>query len=139
MLKQLLKYFSLFIAGSLTYIFMEICFRGYSHWSMFVLGGVCFIALGLINEVLTWETPLILQMLIGGGIITTLELITGYIVNIKLHWEVWDYSTLSFNLGGQICLQFSLLWCFLSAIGIIFDDWLRYRLFNEEKPKYKLF
>lgn len=139
MLKQLLKYFSLFIVGGFCYVLMEIIFRGYSHWSMFVLGGMCFILLGLINEVLTWETPLIIQMFLGGIIITTLELITGYIVNIKLHLGVWDYSTLPFNFGGQICLQFSALWCLLSAVGIILDDYLRYWFFAEEKPKYKLF
>lgn len=137
--KQLLKYLLLFLVGGLCYVLMEIIFRGFSHWSMYILGGVCFILLGLINEILPWETPLWKQMVLGGVIITSLEFIIGYIVNIKMHLGVWDYSALPFNLLGQICLSFSILWCFLSIVGIVLDDYLRYWFFKEEKPKYKLF
>jgi len=31
---------------------MEMAFRGRSHWTMFILGAICFILLGLINELL---------------------------------------------------------------------------------------
>lgn len=138
-MRQLNKYFVLFGVGGMIYIGLELFCRGYTHWTMFLLGGVCFICLGLINEVLSWETPFLLQMIIGGTVITALELLTGYIVNIKLSWAVWDYSTLPFNFMGQICLQFSFLWCLLSAVGIVLDDWLRYWWFGEEKPHYRLF
>ena len=100
---------------------------------------ICFICLGLINEILSWETPLALQMLIGSTIITILEFITGCIVNIWLGWNVWDYSNLPLNLLGQICLPFSILWYFISAIGIVIDDYIRYIYFDEERPRYKLF
>lgn len=76
------------------------------------------------------------QCLIGAGIITILEFITGLIVNIGLGWNVWDYSDRPFNLMGQICLQNSIYWIFLSGIAILLDDWLRYAVFKEEKPKY---
>ena len=106
---------------------------------MFILGGVCFVCLGLINEILSWDTPLVIQMLIGCIIITSLEFVIGVIVNLLLNLNVWDYSDLPFNLFGQICLQFSILWYFLSAVGIILDDYMRYWIFHEEKPRYKLF
>lgn len=48
------KYLILLDVGGLLYILLELLWRGQSHWSMFVLGGVCFVALGLINEVLSW-------------------------------------------------------------------------------------
>ena len=105
---------------------------------MFLLGGVCFIALGLINEVIPWETPLTVQMFIGCAIITALEFITGCIVNLWLGWNVWDYSNLPYNLLGQISLKSSVGWYFLSAVGIVFDDWLRYIFFGEEKPNYTI-
>lgn len=105
---------------------------------MLLLGGLCFVLIGLINEHFSWKMKLWKQQFIATIIITTLEFITGYIVNIKLGWNVWDYSSLRFNLMGQICLLYSVFWFFLSAIGIILDDWLRYFLFKEEKPHYKI-
>lgn len=137
-LKFLGKYIILFVIGGIVYNLIEILWRGYSHWTMFILGGVCFICLGLINEFIPWNMPLCIQMLIGSIIITTLEYITGCIVNIQLGMNVWDYSELPFNLNGQICLLFSVLWYFISVIGIILDDIIRWKLFNEEKPTYKI-
>ena len=138
-LKIITKYLFLGVIGSIIYMSLEILWRGYTHWTMGVLGGICFICLGLINELLSWETPLVLQMFIGSVIITILEFITGCIVNLWLGWNVWDYSNLPLNLLGQICLPFSILWYFISAIGIIIDDYIRYIYFDEERPRYKLF
>ena len=138
-LKITIKYLFLGAIGSIIYMSLEILWRGYTHWTMGVLGGICFICLGLINELLSWETPLVLQMLIGSTIITILEFITGCIVNLWLGWNVWDYSNLPLNLLGQICLPFSILWYFISAIGIVVDDYIRYIYFDEEYPRYKLF
>ena len=138
-LKITIKYVFLGIIGSIIYMSLEILWRGYTHWTMGVLGGICFICLGLINELLSWETPLALQMFIGSIIITILEFITGCIVNLWLGWNVWDYSNLPLNLLGQICLPFSILWYFVSAIGIVIDDYIRYIYFDEEYPRYKLF
>ena len=138
-IQQKSKYLFLFIVGGIIYGMIEMLSRGYTHWTMGVLGGICFICLGLINEILSLETPLVLQMLIGSTIITILEFITGCIVNLWLGWNVWDYSNLPLNLLGQICLPFSILWYFISAIGIIIDDYIRYIYFDEERPRYKLF
>ena len=74
-MKQRLKYVFLFITGGLLYNLVELAFRGWSHWTMFILGGVCFICLGLINEIISWKTPLWKQMAIGACIITVLEFI----------------------------------------------------------------
>ena len=137
-MNKLLKYYTLGTLGGTVYVFIELMWRGYSHWSMFLLGGVCFIALGLINEVIPWEMPLTIQMFIGCTIITVLEFITGCIVNLWLGWDVWDYSDLPYNLLGQISLKSSIGWYFLSAVGIMLDDWLRYIFFGEEKPRYTI-
>lgn len=90
---------------------------------MFILGGLCFVLLGLINEIIPWNMPLLLQGIMGSAIIVTpLEFITGYIVNIQLGWNIWDYSSMPFNFMGQICLSFSILWIFISILAIILDD-----------------
>ena len=137
-MNKLLKYYTLGTLGGTVYVFIELMWRGYSHWSMFLLGGICFIALGLINEVIPWEMPLTAQMFIGCVIITVLEFITGCIVNLWLGWNVWDYSDLPYNLLGQISVVSSVGWYFLSAVGIVLDDWLRYIFFGEEKPRYTI-
>ena len=132
------KYFILGIIGGAIYVLLEMLWRGFSHWTMFLLGAVCFILIGLVNEVFEWDTPLLLQMLCGCAIITALEFVTGCIVNLWLGWDVWDYSPYKFNVLGQISLRSSVGWYFLSLIGITLDDWLRYKLFGEEKPHYKI-
>lgn len=131
------KYEFLFFVGATIYVIIENLYRGYSHWTMFLLGGICFITLGLINEVIPWDMPLLLQMFIGGIIITVLEFITGCIVNIWLGWNVWNYSELPFNLWGQISLFSSIVWVGLSLVGIVLDDFIRWKFFGEEKPRYR--
>lgn len=133
------KYITLGITGGLLYILIETAWRGYSHWTMFVLGGLCFLVLGLINEVMPWEMPLWQQMLLGACIVTVLEFLTGCIVNLWLGWDVWDYSGMSGSILGQICPQYFLLWLPVSLAGIVLDDWLRYLWWGEEWPHYKLF
>ena len=105
---------------------------------MFFVGGVCFLLVGLINEWLSWETPLVLQMLIAAAMITLVEFLSGCVLNIWLGLEIWDYSHLPFNLLGQVSLLYSFLWYILSAVGIVLDDYFRYFLFGEGKPKYKI-
>ncbi len=133
------KYVVLGVTGGLLYILIETMWRGYSHWTMFVLGGICFLALGLINEILSWDTPIWQQVTIGACIVTALEFLTGCIVNLWLGWNVWDYSSLPGNVLGQICPQYFLLWLPVSLAGIVLDDWLRYWWWKEERPRYKLF
>ena len=136
--KLILKYLFLFLFGGMVYCLIELLFRGHTHPSMYILGGICFIICGLYNEVLSWETPLVLQMFLGATSITILEFITGVIVNIILKLNVWDYSNMPFNILGQICLPFWFAWFFLSVIAIIVDDYIRYYFFGEEKPRYKI-
>ena len=117
---------------------IELLWRGYSHWTMGILGGLCFVCCGLLNEVLPWNMTLSKQMLIGAIIINSLEFITGLIVNVKLGWDVWDYSNLPLNIYGQICPIFFIAWYYVSGLAIVLDDYIRYWFFGEEKPKYKL-
>lgn len=135
----ILKEIILFLIGGSIYIGIEIAYRGRSHYSMFIVGGLCFIFIGLINYFFTWEMPLISQMFISTFIILSLELVSGLIVNVGLGLDVWDYSDQPYNLWGQICLLFGVIWFFFSVVPIVLDDYLRYKLFGEEKPRYKIF
>lgn len=134
-----LKPLILFGVGGFLYVAIELMWRGRSHWTMFVVGGICFVLVGMINELFTFDMSLIKQMVISALIITLVEFISGCVINLLLSWNVWDYSELPLNIAGQICLPFTFLWFFISAAGIILDDYLRYWWFGEEKPHYRLF
>ena len=136
-LNTILKYLTLFLIGGITYYFIEIAYRGYSHFSMVIVGGLCFVLIGSINEFSSKEIPLLLQMLISVLLVDIVELISGIIINRILLLNVWDYSQLKYNFLGQISLNSSIAWFFLSLFAIYMDDLLRYVIFKEKKPRYK--
>lgn len=138
-MKQFFKYFVLFSVGGIAYMIIEVLFSGDTHWTMGVLGGICFILIGLIDSTFGFDMPLIKQMLISSVIITSLEFISGVILNIILKLNVWDYSALPLNLLGQISLLFTLFWFVLSFPAIMIDDFIRWKLFDEPKPHYFFF
>lgn len=82
--------------------------------------------------------PLWKQMAICAFGITLIEFTSGFILNIIMQLHIWDYSNMPLNILGQVCLPFMLLWFILSLVAIVADDWIRYLLFGEEKPHYKL-
>lgn len=141
----------LFLIGGRLYTWLELACRGRTHWTMFILGGLCFVIIGLLNEHLfPWDLALMQQAVIGAIIITVLEFATGCIVNLWLGWDVWDYSDLPFNLMGQVCLYYFINWILLTVGGIVLDDWLRYLNYlafrkwrpclpKRERPHYTLF
>ena len=132
-----IKYPILALIGGCTYYVIELLYRGYSHWTMFLLASFAFIFMGYLNEFLSWDTPLYIQCVISAIFITGFELVFGLIFNSN--YQIWDYRDMAFNYKGHISLLFSLVWMGLSAIGIVVDDYLRYWLWDEEKPRYKLF
>jgi len=135
---HILKNIVLAIVYGLLYCGLEILFRGRTHWTMACLGAVCGVAIGELNSHLPWDISLLAQGIIGSVIVTVLEFITGLIVNVWLCWDVWDYSDLPFNIMGQICLPFSILWVGVSIIVVVLDDWLRYWWWGEDKPHYRI-
>ena len=132
------EYLFLFYFYGATYVTIEVFFREHSHWTMFLLGAICGILIGKLNERVSWNVPIWLQMIAGGCIVTALEFVWGYVLNIVLQLNLWDYSNMWGNFMGQICPLFSLAWCLISGVAIILDDYLKYWFFDEEKPKYKL-
>ena len=138
-LLSVLKNLILFSIGGGIYNLVEIIYRGNTHWTMFIVGGLCFLCIGWINEFLPWSLALWKQMLIGGTIITVIEFVSGCIINLWLGWNVWDYSHVPLNILGQVCLPFYFAWVGLSLVGIVLDDIIRWLCFGEEKPRYKIF
>ncbi len=105
-LRSNLKLFSI---GGIAYGAVEILWRKRTHWSMLITGGVCFLALFKIFTKRD-KMPILCKCCLGSCIITAAEFLCGCIVNIKMKLNVWDYSRLKFNVLGQICPLYSMLW-----------------------------
>ena len=127
------KLLPLALTGGIMYVLIEFAWRGRSHISMFFDGGVCFVLIGLLNE-LAPATPVSVQAMLGACTITFSELAVGLSVNRS--YAVWDYRTLQPNFLGQICLCYFTLWIPLSVFAVLADDALRYLLFREPWPAY---
>lgn len=104
----------IFSLGSILYPILEILWRGRSHYSMAIAGGLSLMFIDIICLRKLSRIPLLAKALLSSGIITSIEFFTGIIVNIGLKMNVWDYSAQPFNLLGQICLPFSIIWIFIS-------------------------
>ena len=78
---KLLELIPLWIIGGTVYYLIEFFWRGQSHWTMFLLGGVLFVLLGLMNEVIQFRFPLVLQGVAGAALVTLAELMVGMVVN----------------------------------------------------------
>jgi len=128
----------LFIIGGLIYMGIELLWRGHTHITMMIAGGLCFILIGVVNTYLPWGLNLVWQTAISVAIIKVVEFIVGLIVNVWLGLNVWCYADLTFNIMGQISLLFTILWIPLAIFAIFLDDWLRHWLFGEEKPRYRI-
>lgn len=121
--------FVVFLLGGVIYSLIEVTFRGYTHWSMTLTGGLCLLIMFRRFTARPHE-PLVVKCLFGAITITVLEFIAGCIVNLWLGWGVWDYSGMMFNLFGQICLPFSVLWFFLTVPAVLICNYLG-RRFSE--------
>lgn len=137
---KILKQLFLFLVFGFIYFIIESIWKGYlTHWSMFIVAGIIGVLIGGINEYIPWEMPFFLQCSIGMVIATVIEGISGLILNVYLNLHIWDYSNVPFNFFyQQCCLPFCIAWFILSGVCIIVDDYIRYKLFDEEQPHYIL-
>lgn len=110
------KFLWLGLVGAVLYPLLEIAFRGRSHWSMSLAGGLCLVLLALLQQLLK-KSSLRLRCLAGALTITIVELAFGCMVNLYLGLNVWNYSHMPGNVLGQICPFFCCLW-FLLCIPI---------------------
>lgn len=60
----------------------------------------------------------ILLYIVSAVVTSLIELFTGYVLEKLFHMRWWDYSNLPLNIGGYICLPFSLLWGFACVVII---------------------
>ena len=115
----------LFYIGGTAYMILEFLWRGRSHGSMFLLGGLCFLLIGGGIGQLK-RLPLFARLICSAGVITVLELATGLLFNRD--YAVWDYRSLPYHFQGQICLRSSLLWIPVSFLAMQLYTWASRRI-----------
>jgi len=121
MFYQLLMFF--FIYGFIGWC-LEVCYnaleqgewsnRGFLNGTICPIYGIGVVVVLYILEPISEFGPL---LFVGGVVLcSTIELITGYVMERIFHQRWWDYSNEKFNIGGYICLKFSLYW----GVGVVF-------------------
>lgn len=80
----------------------------------FLNGPLCPIYGVGVTIVILCLTPLqdnLLILYVGSVLLTSgLEFVTGFVLEKVFHQKWWDYTDEHFNLGGYVCLKFSLAW-----------------------------
>ena len=129
------EYGIMFLLGCFIYSLLEIAARGYTHWTMTLLGGIVGMLLYRLHGTAPRHT-LLLQALSGAFIITALEMVVGVLDNLVLQWHVWSYREMPWNVYGQICLPFMILFACLCAVGIYLSANILHLLYGEDKPQF---
>lgn len=139
--KEFWRYLLLFLAGYCVYLAIEVTFRGYSFRLMGLTGGAAMVILGFLLRRGMGKLQLPVQMLIGSGVITGLELAAGLFSLEVLGIRMWDYGDEWMSLcGNLICPRYSVYWYFLSGVAILFTDAVDYWMFGTgRRPRYRIF
>lgn len=113
LVRKILGIAAVFAVGGLGYAALELLWRGRTHWSMILAGGICMSIMFLIFRRIP-GVSLFMRGIIGAVVITVVEFMIGCIVNNRLGLKIWDYSDQKWNIMGQICPLYSVLWGLLS-------------------------
>lgn len=108
-----------FLIGAIGYPLLELAWRGRTHPSMALAGGMSTM---LIHQINNSRMSLLKKALLCGAGITGIEAVCGLIWN--RHHQVWDYRRMPLNWRGQVCLPFTLAWCGLSAAYLLAEKLL---------------
>ena len=130
-------YLLMLCLGGFGYGALELLWRGYTHWSMVITGGICLCAMYAIDNRTNFK--LWQKAAAGAAVITTAEFAVGCVVNLRLGLNVWDYAELPFNLLGQISAVYSLLWLAMSFVcvfitGEIDKNLTKRKLYGGDRP-----
>ena len=108
--RQAARWLGMFCVGASGYPLLELLWRGRTHPSMALAGGlsVCWLDhLARRKRLRPWQ-----RVLLGGLGITGIEASVGLLAN-RSH-RIWDYRKMPLQWQGQICLPYSAAWCLLS-------------------------
>lgn len=126
-----------FILGAI-YINLEIITRNYTDRVMLLVGGICGVLIGLINQhPKFYKAKIIFQSIIGTLIVLSVEFISGCILNLWLGLNIWDYSHLPLDVMGQICMLYGVIWFLLMPFAIWLEDTMRWLIYQWDLYFYR--
>ena len=117
---------TVYAIGSIGYRFIEILWRGRTHWTMGIVGGISLLFIYFLEK--RSRMNLYVKALISAFFITFSEFVSGVLINRIFKLNVWDYSNMRYNLLGQISLIYSFLWYFLCIPAHLMCRILRHRI-----------
>ena len=112
----MLELTAVFLSGAAIYGSVELLSRGWTHWSMLLAGGICVCI--MYHTANKTNYPLWQKYILSAAVITTVEFLCGLLFNRYLGMHIWDYSSRPYNLLGQICPAYTLIWLGMSVPGI---------------------
>lgn len=140
LIKYLISFLFIYTFSGLTYYLVEIVYRGYSHWTMFVCAGICGLGLAMVNDGgYRFETDYRIQVTTGAALCTFLEFIVGKLFNSN--YDIWDYRGMFGTLkifDDQVNLLFVGVWIIITAIAIPMLDLIQWQLGVGQMPYYKI-
>ena len=107
-----------FFVGAILYSTIEIIWRGRTHWTMAVLGGIVYMILNSIS-IRAQGMSIAVKSIIGSGVITLLEFLVGLVLNVKMGLKIWNYENIGYNILGQICPKYTVYWFMLCMVAFI--------------------
>jgi uncharacterized membrane protein len=116
-----------FAVGGVGYGTLEMLWRGRTHWTMIIAGGLCFVIFSKIAKKYKNKNIMFKSFLCALSV-TAVEFVFGLVFNIILGMNVWDYSGLPLNLLGQICLLYTALWMILATAFLPLADVMNKKL-----------
>ncbi|MBR3803614.1 MAG: hypothetical protein UHK54_01080 [Acutalibacteraceae bacterium] len=131
-MKKFKEYSFIYLLGAVIYSLIEVAFRGFTHWTMALTGGLAYLLIYIANIKMKTRS-LALRCLSGCIIITALEFIVGCIVNRRFNMGVWDYSQQPGHILGQICPLFSAIWFLISFPAMLLSFFIKGRLFSSDR------
>lgn len=136
--KIIIPYLIIFVVSGLIYTTLELIWRGYTHWTMFLCAGLCGLVMANINNnLLEFDTDFLEQVFCSALCCTAFEFLFGIIFNGD--FSIWDYRGMWGTihvLGDQVNILFFGIWIVISLFGLPFLDWLQWKLGLEDKPYY---
>ncbi len=131
--KTVKEYAYAFVFGAVVYPLIEILWRGHTHVSMSLLGGICMGFIYFVYHRFSYRS-VIFRSLLATLMISAWELLFGAVLNIALDLNIWDYSDMPLNFMGQVCLPYASLWLLLSFPAFFVCHYLRvFSDYNEKK------
>lgn len=139
LLQKMLQLTSIGIVSGFIYCGLEILWRGWTHWTMFILAFIVGIIISQYNNMFTYDMDLVWQVLFGGLTSIMLEYLFG--ITFNQDFTIWDYRGLWGTFAqNQLNILFCCAWFVIVCISIFILDWFEYKVLHDEnKPYYVVF